>query len=265
MRKLQRTLSSFFFCLGVVAIPNGCLFAQDSSSAITGGILGPVPPYPVAHPVQYPEHMLSPQYPRKALASGLEGSVELSALIGADARTKDLRVLNGDPALVSSAVKAVREWRFRPIFVKGAPVETTYRIKIRFNLLLQEAISEVELESPQETVPVYNTVQTEADPLEGEVYQLGQIGVVGPKPIYAPDPEFSEKARLAKEQGTVNLAVIVGNDGQPRRVRVACSSVPDLNENAIDTVKTWRFEPGTIGGKPVSVEIHIEVSFNLYK
>ena len=51
----------------------------------------------------------------------------------------------------------------------GAPVETTYRIKIRLNLLLQDAISEVEVESPQETVRVYNTVQNEANPLEGEV------------------------------------------------------------------------------------------------
>jgi hypothetical protein len=56
-----------------------------------------------------------------------------------------------------------------PIFVTGAPVETTYRIKIRLNLLLQDAISEVEVESPQETVRVYNTVQNEANPLEGEV------------------------------------------------------------------------------------------------
>jgi TonB family protein len=162
MRKLPRTLSSFYSCLGVVTIPNGRLFAQDSSSAITGGIRGAVPPCPDADPVPYPEHMLSPKYPRKARASGFEGSVELSALIG------------------------------------------------------------------------------------------------------APNPEFSEKARLAKEQGSVNLEVIVGNDGQPRRVRLACSSVPDLNENAIDTVKTWRFDPGTIGGRPVSVEIHIEVGFNLH-
>jgi TonB family protein len=50
----------------------------------------------------------------------------------------------------------------------------------------------------------------------------------------------------------------------PRQVRVACSSVPDLNENAIETVKTWRFEPGTKGGKPVAVEIAVEVDFKLY-
>lgn len=94
--------------------------------------------------------------------------------------------------------------------------------------------------------------------------KLGQPGIVGPKPIYSPNPEFSEKTRHAKEQGTVTVSLIVGNDGQPRQVRVACSSVPDLSENAIETVKTWRFEPGTKGGKPIAVEIAVEVDFKLY-
>lgn len=87
--------------------------------------------------------------------------------------------------------------------------------------------------------------------------------MTAPKQVYAPEPEFSEKARKAGEQGTVTVSLIVGTDGKPRDVTVSCSSAPDLNENALDAVKSWKFEPGTEHGKPVMVEISVEVQFHL--
>ncbi len=82
-------------------------------------------------------------------------------------------MVKGDPVLVGPSVKAVRQWRFRPVLVKGESVETTYRVKVRFDLLLQEAISEVEVESPRETVSAPKTASA-ADPSEGGVYKTGQ-------------------------------------------------------------------------------------------
>lgn len=87
--------------------------------------------------------------------------------------------------------------------------------------------------------------------------------MTAPKQVYAPEPEFSEKARKAGEQGTVTLSLIVGTDGKPRDVTVSCSSAPDLNENAVDAVRSWKFEPGTKHGKPVMIEISVEVQFYL--
>src|SRR5947209_12411347 len=37
-------------------------------------------------------------------------------------------------------------------------------------------------------------------------------GVSPPRPIYAPEPEFSEEARKAKYQGVVVMAIVVGAD-----------------------------------------------------
>jgi TonB family protein len=258
---LQESFRAGVLWLSLVALPL-VLIAQEwtSGTAITPPN---VPPCPAAQPVEYPEHMVSPKYPKTALASGVEGPVELSAVVSPDAKTKDLRVVSGDPILVSSALKAIHQWRFRPVLVKGKPVETTYKVKIRFNLLLQEAISDVEVESPRQTSSPPETPKP--DPSEGEVYQLGQTGVIGPKPIYSPNPEFSEKALQAREQGIVTVSVIVDTDDHSRHPTVVCSSVPDLNETAIEAVKTWRFEPGTKDGKPVAVKIGVEVSFHLYQ
>jgi hypothetical protein len=37
-----------------------------------------------------------------------------------------------------------------------------------------------------------------------------------------------------------------------------------LDENAVETVKTWRFEPATRDGQPTTARISVEVSFKNY-
>jgi len=41
-----------------------------------------------------------------------------------------------------------------------------------------------------------------------------------PKPLFTPDPEYSDKARKKKCRGTVILETVVGTDGNPRDIRV---------------------------------------------
>src|SRR5580698_4261433 len=97
----------------------------------------------------------------------------------------------------------------------------------------------------------------------GGVYRSGR-GVTPPRPIFSPDPEFSEEARKAKYQGTCTLMIIVGTAGKPSNIRVVNSLGMGLDEKAIETVKTWRFEPGQKDGHPVNVEMAVEVDFHLY-
>jgi TonB family protein len=99
--------------------------------------------------------------------------------------------------------------------------------------------------------------------LGGGVYRVGG-GVSAPRPIYDPDPEYSEAARRAKVQGRVLLLIIVGADGSPRDIRVQRSLGMGLDEKAIEAVRQWRFEPSMNDGHPVAVQVNIEVSFRLY-
>jgi len=97
----------------------------------------------------------------------------------------------------------------------------------------------------------------------GGVFRPGR-GVTPPRPIYSPDPEFSEEARKAKYQGTCTLMIVVAADGHPINIRVVNSLGMGLDEKAIETVKTWRFEPGRKDGHAVNVEMAVEVDFHLY-
>jgi TonB family protein len=221
-----------------------------------------LPPCKEPRAVPEPEHMTRPKYPKESLKAGSDGSVELRALVDSNGKTRELKLVKGEPVFAKPAIEAVRRWQFHPALTQAKPVETAYRVQIRFVLVLREAIPDWEIESPQDRAEAFQSASTnfERGTPDGPVYRMSEgQGVTAPKQVYAPEPEFSEKARQAGEQGTVTLSLIVGTDGKPRDLTVSCSSAPDLNENALDAVKSWRFEPGTKQGKPVVVEISVEV------
>ncbi len=96
------------------------------------------------------------------------------------------------------------------------------------------------------------------------VFRCCGSGVSAPRALETPEPEFSEEARKAKYQGVVVLEIIVGADGRVRNPRVVRSLGMGLDEKAREKVLTWKFAPATKDGRPVAVEMNIEVSFNLY-
>lgn len=96
----------------------------------------------------------------------------------------------------------------------------------------------------------------------GGVFRVGG-GVSAPRLVRKVEPEYSEEARKAKYQGTVQLAVEVWPDGRAHNVRVVRSLGLGLDEKAIEAVQRWEFVPGKKDGKPVKVQATIEVNFRL--
>lgn len=94
-------------------------------------------------------------------------------------------------------------------------------------------------------------------------YAVGN-GVSMPRAIYSPEPEFSEEARRVKRQGEVTLLTTIGADGLPRNLTVVRSLGMGLDEKALETVRTWRFDPARKDGRPVAVQMNIIVNFHLY-
>jgi len=92
----------------------------------------------------------------------------------------------------------------------------------------------------------------------------GVNGVSSPRPIFTPEPEFSEEARKAKYQGVVILYAIVGPDGRVHNARVTRSLGMGLDEKALEIVRQWKFDPGKKDGRAVAVEMNLEIAFNLY-
>jgi periplasmic protein TonB len=77
---------------------------------------------------------VTPLYPRLAAANRIAGAVHLAAVIGADGRVRELRVLSGHPLLVPAAVDAVRQWQYQPTKLNSDPVEVATDIVVNFIL-----------------------------------------------------------------------------------------------------------------------------------
>ena len=88
-------------------------------------------------------------------------------------------------------------------------------------------------------------------------------GATPPIPIFRVEPEFTDAARKAKYQGTVEVTIIVDADGNVRDARVAKAAGLGLDERALEAVKQWKFRPGTKDGKAVPVYAQVDVTFRL--
>jgi protein TonB len=80
-------------------------------------------------------------------------------------------------------------------------------------------------------------------------------------------PNYTKEARDAKIEGLVEMNAVVLEDGTVGDVTVTRSldQKYGLDDEAVKTLKKWRFNPGTKDGKPVAVTIFVEMSFTLRK
>jgi protein TonB len=86
-----------------------------------------------------------------------------------------------------------------------------------------------------------------------------------PAILYKTDPEFSEEARKAKQQGIVVLCMWITAAGIPTHIEVAQPLGYGLDQSAMKSVALWKFKPATKNGKPVTVsDVCVNVNFRMY-
>jgi len=91
------------------------------------------------------------------------------------------------------------------------------------------------------------------------------VGITPPHLIVAPDPNYPDAARRAKVQGVVLVGCTIGVDGTVTSASILQSLRKDLDASALEAIRLWKFEPAIKDGKPVAVQVRVEVAFHLYK
>ena len=79
-------------------------------------------------------HRVEPVYPPIAKLTGVQGTVLIKALISTDGRIDQAQVVSGSPLLSPAALEAIRQWRYRPYFLNGGPIEVETEITVNFVL-----------------------------------------------------------------------------------------------------------------------------------
>jgi TonB family protein len=76
-------------------------------------------------------------------------------------------------------------------------------------------------------------------------------------------PLYPPAAFKARYTGSVTVEMTVGKDGAVGDAKVLHCTRPKVGfeEAAIDAVKQWRFEPGTVDGEPVDVVTRLNLNF----
>jgi periplasmic protein TonB len=75
---------------------------------------------------------VEPVYPKPAMLAGVQGTVQLHAIIARNGKIESLELISGHPLLVRAALDAVRQWRYRPYYLNGEAVEVETFITVNF-------------------------------------------------------------------------------------------------------------------------------------
>lgn len=79
-------------------------------------------------------YKVEPIYPAIAKNVGVQGAVLIRALISREGTIEQAQVISGSPLLSRAALDAIRQWRYRPYYLNGTPVEVDTEITVNFVL-----------------------------------------------------------------------------------------------------------------------------------
>ena len=79
-------------------------------------------------------HRVEPVFPALARQLHRSGKVEMRAIIGTDGTVQSLQVVSGDPLFINSAREAVLQWRYKPTYLNGEPMEVDTYITVIYTL-----------------------------------------------------------------------------------------------------------------------------------
>jgi TonB family protein len=209
-------------------------------------------------------HRVEPEYPADARAEHVAGDIVLRILVDKQGKVvaawpesrDDLPpnpALTDDPRLRAAAIKAVRQWEYRPYLLNGEPVEVETRVVVSFKLeSSQPAPQAPETAAPQEpgaAAPQVKRLRIAPGVLEGMI--LRKV-----------EPKYPPMARVAHIQGDVRMLVTIDKEGNVHILKVV-SGHPILVQAAMDAVKEWKYKPFLLNGDPVEVEGAILVAFRM--
>jgi periplasmic protein TonB len=78
--------------------------------------------------------LISPVYPKLAIKARVTGTVTLEATVTAEGTVDEIKVISGNPLLIEAAVDCVKQWRYEPTYLNGAPVPVNLTARVHFEL-----------------------------------------------------------------------------------------------------------------------------------
>lgn len=173
-----------------------------------------------------------PEYSAEATRARVQATVTLSVTIGEDGKAHNVRVeQSAGFGLDEKAVEAMEKWRFNPGTHDGHPAGLPANIEMNFDILARND----KIDHTGQRARLNFTLPPHATRPELIVGQLpGNPGVTGDQ--------------------LLRFHIQVDAQGAAKDVTPITATDLLWEKQALLVIKTWRFEPAEVDGKPVAVE-----------
>lgn len=205
---------------------------------------------------------VAPVYPEEAKAARVAGIVIIEATIGTDGSVTEAHVIRSIAMLDMAAIAAVKQWKYTPTTLNGAPVPVIMTVTVNFTPTATGGTAAGGV--MQSGAAPTQSAKTPPEPvfLNGrEVLRIGG-NVKAPERIRYVQPVYPEEAKNARVSGIVIIEAVVDESGHVASAKVL-RSVLGLDEAAIAAVLQWEYTPTTLNGVPVPVLMTVTVNFTL--
>lgn len=191
------------------------------------------------------------------------GSTLLSVVIQPNGRPEQIKILHSyNPVCDQAVIQAVGKSVFDAGTADGKPVPVRIPIIVRYTKDGRTLYPYI-----LRAAALHPDGQVRNEQVQNEQAQNAHQPVLAgdhPILIHSVDPQYSKKARKAKLQGTVLISMVVTAEGLPSDIQVVRSLGMGLDENAVESVRQYRFKPAMKDGVPIPASIHVSVNFHLY-
>lgn len=180
-------------------------------------------------------HVVRPRYPHHALLTGVAGSVTLRFTVTASGATRDIEVVSASPPRIfnRAAVRAVRQWRFKPATVNGKPTAAAVTKKVVFDPSSRPR-RQASRPAPERQPPRHKTPRKHA--AMGFPAGIQALKIVPPR--------YPPRAHRLQIGGSVTVKFTIGTDGKTHQIRILSANPPHTFNRAIRrAVLQWRFKP----------------------
>ncbi len=185
-------------------------------------------------------------YPPVAKEQKIQGKVIGMILASETGEVENIQIFKSDPLLAAAAEEAAKKWKFKPVLKDSKPAAVV--AKATFNFILSDDIKDTK------------DVAAEIGPASDFPAQVRvSNGVMRSMLVRKVDPNYPEKARKARIEGTVEFRTRISKEGRIADLQVV--SGPDaLVPAATEAVRLWQYKPYSYLGRPVDVETLIQIT-----
>ena len=185
----------------------------------------------------------------------------------------------GDPPTIPDSSVTLR---VEPFLVSRWSLAPGTAVTVDFELNADGTVKDALIRSPQTmdeslermamAFQFWRFVPNTPSPGRYVYYAPGRREVTSPRLVDRNEPDYDAEARDKRIQGKAVCYVIIGTDGKVLRAQ-SLRWVPEagsgadgdggLLKKAVESLKSWRFDPATRNGRAVAVAAMVEINFRL--